>query len=368
MIRYTAEQLLHVNRSTTLVPTICYMRPEGNPDFRFHKLNVLNENIKRVYLAARPMTSEKQQAPGRNRWVILLETVAGNGMSVELNQIDSEGNTIVMVRPRSIKLVDEPGSFHYGQVSGFAYSKDAELTTNLDVRSFFNRVEGFGLSRYKLQLHSSPEKGLFDYRGHRFWIWSVLRILEPELPGFIPDHTESPLVSIMFFNASSAKADLVRNGHFLSQKQKRHAPARAPCQNIPAKCPTPSSPGFSGVTLPVLQEDDVQGNIPIANSDQAIGFPVQQHQPSADVSILRHANVARELGHVFSQVQRYITPEALGLQRGLLNAPGMEMVAEEEEEEEEGHEENTDPVWLRRDEDVGAYSRNVAFSDSSDDL
>jgi len=173
MIRYTPEQLLQINQSTNFVPTIFYFRPENHPQFRFRKLQILRENIKRVHLVARHMTSEKQSPPGRNHWVILLETVAGNGMSVELNQIDIEGNTIVMVRPHRIKLVDEPGSLQHGQVQGFVYSKSAELTEKLCVGNFFNRVEGFGLSRHQLRKQNSPEeeggKLLPDYRGKSFW-------------------------------------------------------------------------------------------------------------------------------------------------------------------------------------------------------
>lgn len=168
MIRYTAEQLLNVNRSMAFVPTIFYSRPEGNPEFRFGKLSVLNDNIKRVYLVARHIHTEKKPYTDRNSWVILLETVTGKGMSVELCQIDRTGNTIVMVRPRLIQLVDQPGTLQHGQISGFAYTKYAELTVQFSVANFLNRVEVFGLSRHQLRRntwHDEEGEVICDFRG-----------------------------------------------------------------------------------------------------------------------------------------------------------------------------------------------------------
>ncbi|KAK8065142.1 hypothetical protein PG997_011889 [Apiospora hydei] len=119
------------------------------------------------------------------------------------------------------------------------------MTMGLTVDSFFCRVDGFGLSRYKLcdprtnnlgddeddvtakkPAAAKKHVAATDLRGHRFWAWSVLRILEPELPDFIPYFNDSPLTELKGLNLSQARADWVQPGIFLSKKKKEDTARR----------------------------------------------------------------------------------------------------------------------------------------------
>ncbi|KAK8058135.1 hypothetical protein PG994_008583 [Apiospora phragmitis] len=240
-ISYTKEQLLHVDKTMTFVPGIFYMQPDDDQaTIGYGKVPILNDSLKRVYIAARHLTpdEEKKGDKARNSWVILLETASGNNMSVELKQVDGEGNTIVM----------------YGQVYGFAYSKGAELMEDdFVLREFFDRVERYGLSRYKLRSkYAGNEDGvaIHDLRGYRFWIWSALRLLEPELPGFISDYSQSLLVKIERQNALDAEADWLHNGHFLPPKEKKSSMSCHCCHTCHHEKPAQSLVRYIAPTAP----------------------------------------------------------------------------------------------------------------------
>ncbi|KAK8065143.1 hypothetical protein PG997_011890 [Apiospora hydei] len=126
-IKENEERMLRIGETVTILPTIFFSQPVQNrdsfsgygeipvstkdladPTIRLSKIPVLNEDIKRVCLAALPLTpGDKRKEDGKvhHRFVILLETVAGNCLSVELKQAGSNGNTVVMVRPCAIELV-----------------------------------------------------------------------------------------------------------------------------------------------------------------------------------------------------------------------------------------------------------------------
>ncbi|KAK7967951.1 uncharacterized protein PG986_002228 [Apiospora aurea] len=126
-IKENEERMLRIGETVTTLPNIFFTQPEQgrdsfcgygkipvsskdltDPKTRLSKMPVLNEDIKRVCLAALPLTrgdKNKEDGKVRHRFVILLETVAGNCLSVELKQADGNGNTVVMVRPCAIELV-----------------------------------------------------------------------------------------------------------------------------------------------------------------------------------------------------------------------------------------------------------------------
>ncbi|KAK8064058.1 hypothetical protein PG996_008710 [Apiospora saccharicola] len=165
VIRYSAAQLIKVGRDMkSSVPTIAYCSPkkDGPQYFCWYLQNALREGIKRVHYAAKPLDHFDKKyvanGDGRNRWVILLETVTGKFFSVDLKQIDPLGNTLVGVKPGIINPVEGVDSDHkplpeFADLSAYAFSKCDELKHPLNLWSFFERIDGFGLTRYQLCAH-----------------------------------------------------------------------------------------------------------------------------------------------------------------------------------------------------------------------
>lgn len=186
MIHYSMEQLIETGRAmSSSVSSTAYVKTEEVSDSLCSSLQtVLGEDLKRVHIAAKPLNADDKKkiarSHGRNRWVIILETVCGKYLTVDLQQIDPEGNTIVIVKAgitnpvkgKDSHVLDSEGNLvpvhELGQLPDYAYSQCDELHEGLDVRSFFNRIEGFGLSRFKLHANSVPKiPEAFDKEGNR---------------------------------------------------------------------------------------------------------------------------------------------------------------------------------------------------------
>lgn len=172
LIRYSADQLIKIGRAMKpSVPTILYASPKvkterkdaSDEDVYIHDSagflpflhTALRENLKRVYFAAKPLdhSDKKYHANGygRNSWIILAETVSGKCLSVDLKKIDPQGNTLVVVKPEKLELVEDPCSPRFGQLKNYCYSQCGEPKFGLHFWSFVERIEGFGLSRYQLR-------------------------------------------------------------------------------------------------------------------------------------------------------------------------------------------------------------------------
>ncbi|KAK7936051.1 hypothetical protein PG985_001546 [Apiospora marii] len=246
MIRYSVEQLLKIVRDLkSSVPDIAHATSSEVPNHLASYLNTaFGENLKRVYIAAKPLNADDKKnvakGYGRNRWVIILETTSGKYFTIELKQTDPQGNTITLVKPGIMNpfkgndsyVLDSEGNKvpipepEIGQLRDYAYIQCDTMSEGLDLWSLFNRIEGFGLTRYKLDAKPIPDAdgkfvGDVDFRGHRFWLWNITRILVPEMPNFIPSCRQSALMKLMDKYALDADATEILMGDFLPLKQKK---------------------------------------------------------------------------------------------------------------------------------------------------
>ncbi|KAI1772062.1 hypothetical protein F4818DRAFT_427474 [Hypoxylon cercidicola] len=155
-IRYSAEELLlireHAAPSSEYVPTVLLSHELWRSD-PCNWDDLLSQKVVGCWLAAR----ERQvnyfldgYTEDRNDWVVILETLERQTVTIELRQVDPSGNTIIVCRPGPLLQVanaTNDGSVH---IEGYAYSFRHPVKRSMGVEAWIDRLEKSGITRYKL--------------------------------------------------------------------------------------------------------------------------------------------------------------------------------------------------------------------------
>ncbi|KAI1384303.1 uncharacterized protein F4822DRAFT_419275 [Hypoxylon trugodes] len=150
-IRYSRSALLWIRDGTApdceFVPKLLLSHELAKPE-PANWLILLSKPVSGCWLAARERQTgflSTNYIDQRNTWVVILEIPGGENVTIELKEVDPEGNTLTVCRPGA------PLSIAGDKLEDYAFSSRNEVRCHVKVEDWINRLEKSGVTRYRLQ-------------------------------------------------------------------------------------------------------------------------------------------------------------------------------------------------------------------------
>ncbi|KAL7620830.1 hypothetical protein AAE478_009828 [Parahypoxylon ruwenzoriense] len=240
LVRYSASELLRIREGINSVPTVFLTHQLWERYRPSHWQVLFTQPVTGCWIAAR----EREVNYGldgyleeRNNWVIVLELLAGQSVTIELKQVDAIGNTITVCRPQSplqVVIKTSLDSIEVKFLHSFAYSFRIGVIVEVKVKDWLDRLQQSGVTRYVLDKN----------RGHRYWISSVLHQFQDFLDEDVPNLEDTEMSRVWELGGEvivpGVESGSVGDGHFQAG---RFLPAKWPKKSGISRSSTPASGG-----------------------------------------------------------------------------------------------------------------------------